>query len=135
MEPSGLGLFKRLNARMQWLAKRQSVLAENVANVNTPGYRSRDVTAPRFENAMAAAKSAAPPPPPQPKHFRLVSQLAPENTAETDGDEQITISGNSVDLEHELKKAADAAMEHQTMTQLYRKHLEMLRMATSNNGA
>lgn len=135
MEPSGLSVFRRINARMQWLTERQSVLAENIANVNTPGYRARDMTAPSFASAIDRTAPRTPSAPPQPQHFRLASRLGPEKTAEALGDQQETISGNSVDMEVELKKAADAALEYQTMTHLYRKHLEMLRMASSSNGA
>ncbi len=135
MEPSGLSVFRRLNARMQWLTDRQSVLAENIANVNTPGYRARDMLPPSFASAINRTAPRTPSVPPQPQHFRLASRLAPESTGETLEDQQETISGNSVDLEVELKKTADAALEYQTMTHLYRKHLEMLRMASSNNGA
>lgn len=135
MEPSGLSVFQRLNGRMQWLTERQTVLAENIANVNTPGYRARDMAPLSFANEIRRTAPRPPTPPPQPEHFRLVSRLAPENTSEALEDQQVTISGNSVDMEVELKKAADTALEYQSMAHLYRKHLEMLRMASSNNGA
>lgn len=135
MEPSGLSVFRRLNARMQWLTERQTVLAENIANVNTPGYRARDMHPPDFASEIARTAPRAPTAPPQPQHFQLTPRLGPDLSGETLEGQQETISGNSVDMEVELKKAADAALEYQTMTHLYRKHLEMLRMASSNNGA
>lgn len=139
MEPSDLSVFQRLNARMRWLTKRQAVLAQNVANVDTPGYRSRDVKPPTFDEAMArsAPSSKARPPsaPVQPAHVKITPRLAPEGTKEFRQRQEATISGNTVDLEHELKKSADAALEYQTMSQLYRKHMEMLRMAVQSNGA
>lgn len=139
MEPSDLSVFRRLNARMQWLTERQALLAQNVANVDTPGYRSRDMKAPTFDEAMAlAAPSSRPTPPtaaPRSGHIALVSKMAPAGTNEFRKSQESTISGNTVDLEHELKKASDAALEYQTMTHLYRKHMEMLRTAVRANGS
>lgn len=40
---SGTDLFSLAERRLQWLESRQSVLAGNVANANTPGYVSKDV--------------------------------------------------------------------------------------------
>ncbi|MGL1404924.1 flagellar basal body protein, partial [Vibrio parahaemolyticus] len=36
---SNLPVFVALQKRQQWLQQRQSVLAENVANADTPGYK------------------------------------------------------------------------------------------------
>lgn len=41
--------------RTRWLAARLSVVAGNVANADTPGYKPRDV--PSFENALTLART------------------------------------------------------------------------------
>ena len=38
-----LKLFQRMSERMGWLGARQEVLAQNIANADTPGYRARDI--------------------------------------------------------------------------------------------
>lgn len=38
-----LFLFELASQHMNWLAERQSVTAANIANADTPGYRSRDI--------------------------------------------------------------------------------------------
>ncbi len=38
-------LFDVTSRHMTWLAERQSVTASNIANANTPGYRTRDIEA------------------------------------------------------------------------------------------
>ena len=43
MSLNQLPLFGLLRDNMQWLGQRQAVLAENVANADTPGYRARDL--------------------------------------------------------------------------------------------
>lgn len=139
MEPSNLTMFQQLNARMRWLTDRQNVLAQNVANVDTPGYKSRDIKAPTFDEAMALADPASrlrpPTAAPAERHIKLASRMAPSGTKEFRESQETTISGNTVDLEHELKKSADSALEYQTMSHLYRKHMEMLRMAVQTGGA
>ena len=55
MDPTDIGLFRLAERRMHWLDQRQSVLAQNVANVNTPGYKARDV--PDFAATLADQSS------------------------------------------------------------------------------
>lgn len=44
--------FKALNSALDGLAARQRAVANNIANVNTPGYRAQRVS---FEDALAAS--------------------------------------------------------------------------------
>jgi len=43
MDLNGVPLFSLLTDRMSWLATRQSTLAQNVANADTPGFVARDI--------------------------------------------------------------------------------------------
>ena len=43
MDGSSVPLLSLLTTRMSWLSGRQSVLAQNVANADTPGYQARDM--------------------------------------------------------------------------------------------
>ena len=50
-------LFGMLRGRLGWLSERQRVVAENVANADTPGYRARDLSAPAdFSQALDGAR-------------------------------------------------------------------------------
>ena len=49
MAISDIPILSMLRTRMQWAQERQRVLAENVANSDTPHYRARDLTPPKFE--------------------------------------------------------------------------------------
>lgn len=44
--------FRALNSALDGLAERQRAVANNIANVNTPGYRAQRV---QFEDALAAS--------------------------------------------------------------------------------
>ena len=52
MTVSDMSYFKALNTRMTWLTARQQVLAENVANANTPGFLSKDLAEPNFRDLL-----------------------------------------------------------------------------------
>ena len=44
MDPSSLPLFDLAERRLAWTDQRQEVLAQNIANVNTPDWQAKDCT-------------------------------------------------------------------------------------------
>src|ERR1700693_1455665 len=58
MAITDIPMLSMLRTRLQWSQERQRVLAENVANADTPSYRARDLVPPKFE--APAAGAAAP---------------------------------------------------------------------------
>src|SRR5437868_528271 len=48
-------LLAMLKERMGWLSARQNVLAQNVANVDTPGYAAKDLKPINFEDILSGA--------------------------------------------------------------------------------
>ena len=55
MPISDIPILSMLRTRMQWHQARQLVLAENVANADTPNYRARDLAPPNFDSALQTA--------------------------------------------------------------------------------
>lgn len=123
-------VFKMMAAKMRWLEHRQRVLAQNIANADTPGYAPQDLKPLDFKRSVAKDS------------FRL--QLATTSQSHLQGRIQRTEfgdekkskdnyetapTGNSVVLEEQLIKVADTVGEHQLMTNLYRKQLGMFRIA------
>src|SRR5262249_25162582 len=47
-----LPILSMLRTRMQWHQERQRVLAENVANAETPRYPARDLAPPNFTSTL-----------------------------------------------------------------------------------
>ncbi|QNT68118.1 flagellar basal body rod protein FlgB [Defluviicoccus vanus] len=45
IESTRTSLFAQMQARLDWLDRRQGVLAQNIANADTPGYRPQDLKA------------------------------------------------------------------------------------------
>ena len=59
MSIGDLPVLSALRTRMQWHQERQRVLAENVANSDTPKFRPRDLVEPEFYFDRARAGRAA----------------------------------------------------------------------------
>lgn len=114
-------LIAALKAKMRWHEARQGVLAENVANAATPGFRAQDLKA--VEASAAGAPSRT-----DPRHLTLASSGGPGRAGVVDGFER-TPDGNTVVLEEQMMKAAQNQMDHQMAAMLYQKSLGLLRTA------
>lgn len=96
-------LFDLVERQRNWLSARQSVVAQNIANANTPGYRARDV-APFAQvleqGAFQLAETNG-------RHIQTAA-FDPRASASKDSAAwETTISGNSVGIEQELMKAGE----------------------------
>ena len=126
MPISEIPIFSMLRTRMQWHQERQKVLADNVANSDTPNFRPRDLVEPKFDAFGPAVPGAS-----------LVLTAAghkagTESTstfARTDSGFQIRPAGNAVSLEDEMMKVANNQMDFQTVTGLYTKGLGLIKLA------
>lgn len=98
-----IGIFRLASRQAQWLAERRTVVAANVANVNTPGYRAKDIAP--FEAQLEASAVALRVS--HPAHFvaQWARAVAIEKTENGTG--EVTHSRNSVDLDKELLKAGE----------------------------
>jgi len=130
MSVADLPLFSVLKSRMRWLEERQKVLAENVANADTPRYRARDLKQLDFNAELNATMQSqvllaatAPGHIGTPPGERAPSPQMPRGGFETKP------SGNAVVLEEEMMKVAQTQLDHQTVTSLYARGLAMLKLA------
>ena len=130
-------LFSMLRGRLGYLSDRQKIIAENVANADTPHYRPNDLKPFSFEAQMKAATSGAGVQAvTQPGHMqapnapRSLSGAKPLRTA----DSETTLDGNGVVLEEEMMKMTDARMNYDAAITFYQKSMSLLRMATRAPG-
>lgn len=128
-----LPLMALLKQRMSWLSARQNVLAENVANADTPGFAARDLKPLNFEDVLKGTKSQAGAlsgmSMTDPRH---ISFAQPGSTAFADlsaSDGEAAPNGNSVSLEQEMIKVAGTQAEHMAASNLYAKAIDMLKLA------
>jgi flagellar basal-body rod protein FlgB len=129
MPVTDLPLFAMLKHRMYWLEERQRLLAENVANADTPNYRGRDLKQLDFHEVLKSTntvKLAAT----APGHING-SGMGEATRFKTDGRGgfETTPRGNAVVLEDEMMKVAQNQMDHQAVTALYSRGLGLLKTA------
>ena len=96
-------IFDIVSRHNNWLAVRQTAVAGNIANANTPGFRAQDVQP--FEMAVEQARLAMAAT--QPGHMSSGPPDAPATEVRRENPWEITHSGNNVSLEQELLKAGE----------------------------
>lgn len=132
MDFSKIPLFSAMTRRMTWLGQRQQVLAQNIANADTIGYGAQDLKEPVFNDLLRGVRSGVTLATTAPRHIPGAGAGAP--VVERAPDSERTTSGNSVVLEDQMMKVSKTAMDFQLTTNLYRKHLAMIKTVLGRNG-
>lgn len=123
-------VFTALTDKMKWHQARQGLLAENVANAETPGFRGRDLKPFNFADQVGALSSATVTTTvTQPMHISVTSQGGTAFEGQRMANFEITPEGNGVSLEDEMMKVTTNAMDYQAATSLYQKSIKILRTA------
>jgi len=126
MAITDIPIFAMLRTKMQWHQQRQQVLAQNVANADTPHYRPVDLVDPKFQLAApgpATVQLART----DPGHLAGFTDAG--NFSNNPNQYQVRPAGNAVTLEDEMIKVAANQMDYQAATQLYSRSLGLLKMA------
>lgn len=130
MTVADLPLFQALRTKMRWHQTRQGVLAENVANADTPGYRARDLKEVNFERTLKTLSRSVAAVRTHPAHFPAGSTaIKVFDGTKKDWQFEITPNGNGVTLEEQMMKVTANQMDYQAATTLYSRGLGMIRTA------
>ena len=117
-------------ARLRWLDRRQEVLARNIANADTPGFRARDVT-PFPDHLLRAGAGGAALARTDPRHLAGAAGAARDRP---DAPSEITPDGNAVSLDEQAIKVADTDSAHALAMGLHRRWTGLFRTALGRNG-
>lgn len=133
MDLDRIPVIGMLVRRMEFLGARQRVIAQNVANADTPGYKPRDMSADSFARhvaAQATGGAAAGLTATATKHMAgtLPGNPGTQKPASAD-DYETTQSGNAVVLEEEMARLSETKMDYDLITGIYRKQVAMLKTA------
>jgi flagellar basal-body rod protein FlgB len=117
-------LFPLVENRLDWTAKRQQTLTANLANMDTPGYRAKDVS---FSQAMQSLD---------------LSTTAGQHLDPTDNagmrvfevGTDVKRNGNSVDLDREMTEIAKNGLQYVALVQFLNQKLRTLRSAIQDGG-
>jgi flagellar basal-body rod protein FlgB len=130
MDIGHIPLFAAFSKRMAWLTQRQTVLAENVANANTPGYMAKDLKELDFKSLVGNANGA--------NNGRLllaadqpghIASLGSGAAAVVQRPDDQSLSGNGVSLESQMMKVSSNASEYALVTTLYKQNISMIKTA------
>lgn len=103
-------------------AARQSVIATNIANADTPGYRAEDVAP--FDDVYAASSDMRAT---RPGHLTDGAARQGVTTVLRGDAANMSPNGNDVSLESEMVNAAAAREQHATALAVYRSAMDVLR--------
>jgi flagellar basal-body rod protein FlgB len=127
MPISEIPIFSMLKTKLHWSQERQRLLAENVANADTPEFKPSDLAPPKFD---ARPSGVAP---------LTLLRTSPAHLASADSaaafdlqpgrDFEIVPTGNAVSLEDEMMKVAANQMDFQAATTLYTRGLGLIKTA------
>lgn len=106
--------------------RRQELIAQNIANADTPGYKARDLTKfsvskDSFDASFGMRKT-------HPSHFGTDRS---SNSSETIRSTMLggeSPNGNSVALEDQLVRSAEVQHQHEMALGIYQKSLAILRL-------
>ena len=104
---------------MNLLATRQKLVASNIANLDTPGYRTRDIDFHfEFMSKMDAAE---------------YGQVDPPTILEAGG-QIVKNDGNDVSLDHEMRLLSENAIRFNVASSLMKGQMQSLRIAIQEGG-
>jgi flagellar basal-body rod protein FlgB len=137
MALTDLPVLNALKTKMHWLQTRQRVLAENVANADTPGYAAKDLRPAKFGDMVRSSSVQS---------VGVTRTNAQHITGSSFADAaagygkragtswETTPSGNGVVLEDEMMKVTSTQMDYQAVSSLYAKSISMLKIAIGSGG-
>src|SRR3979409_2359617 len=108
MPITDIPIFAMLRTRMQWHQERQRLLAENVANADTPKFRPRDLSPLKLDSQPVAAGVTLVRT--SPAHLGVSAASGSQFQLDRHGEFQVRPTGNAVSLEDEMLKVASNTM-------------------------
>ena len=115
-----LDLTRMANAMATRAGQRMGVIAQNVANADTPGYKAADL--PSFAETFDAAGSTMRAT--KPGHLGSFDQTDPSPRHDKTAGAP---NGNTVSLEQEMVKSAGVRQDHDMALAIYRSTADLLR--------
>ena len=127
MSLSDSGILRLMSEKMSYLGQKQTVLAQNVANANTPNYKAREIEGFTFASALKEAGGGM--------KVTSTQHIVPASMAGANAGTQkmrsfeTVPSGNSVDMEQQMMEVSKTAVDYQASASIYQKFMSLLRLA------
>ena len=133
-----IAIFKAMTAKMGYLDAQQRVIAQNVANADTPDYKARHLTELDFGDLldriakprrMSVSMEGT-----HPDHKPAPGEIPGGENKRQRVTYEVAPADNAVVLEEQLIAATQTIMDYNTMTNLYTKHIGMMNTALGRGG-
>lgn len=137
MSIQNIGLFKAIGAKIGYLDTRQKIIAQNIANADTPGYRPSDLTPIDFGQVLKdldGQKMSVRIDVTNPLHMPQPGVVASTNPNEQKKTYEVAPAENAVILEEQMLKATQNQVDFNLAVNLYQKNLNLIRTALGRNG-
>lgn len=153
MDAGDIPLLSMLKNRLGYLSNRQRLIAENVANSDTPGFMPRDLkpftVQAKGQTAAGAQSSSAIPSiggltpvsapagamaMTQPGHMQVAGGSGPQFKEAGSPDSEMTIDRNGVVLEDQMIKLTDTRMDYDAAVSFYQASMGLLKTAIKKPG-
>jgi flagellar basal-body rod protein FlgB len=140
---TGLEFYRQVLALR---AYRQEILSADIANASTPGFKAVDLD---FASALNNATSRRPAPetpansrriwlvddPRQMAGAGIAAPSAASEFVEYQTDSEVTLDGNSVDLDHEKVRAAENAVQYEAAATFASQTIRLMMIAITGSGS
>ena len=137
-----LALIDGLTRSMKALSARQQVIAQNLANSETPAFKARETVAPDFSALLAAQGEGGAGRVARPQ-VRISGGMAALGARQPNGGRIIADGdtgetkpdGNNVVIEEQMLKLGQVQSDFAAVTSIYRKQMTMLKTAAGRGGS
>jgi flagellar basal-body rod protein FlgB len=124
MTQGSTDVFALAEKRLAWVGQRQSILAQNIANTNTPGYAAREIKP--FSEFLATVTG-------QTEDGGAGLTQTPALSTSLSVTSGRSLDGNAVVLDEQLEKIAETDTAHQLAANLYKKYVGLFKTAIGRN--
>ena len=118
-------MFPVVENMLDWAAKRQQTISANLTNIDTPGYRAKDVSFSEYMQNLGLDTSSSSHLPGfrETSNMRIYEVGAPEKQ-----------NGNTVDLDREMTELTKNGLQYIALVQFLNQKIRTLRTAISDGG-
>ncbi|MCB1970059.1 MAG: flagellar basal body rod protein FlgB [Geminicoccaceae bacterium] len=127
-----------LSGRSAWLQARHAVLAQNIANADTPDYQPRDLKPENFEQLVARAgrrdtdihlvRTDS-------RHIDAAGSRKPDGAGQAITGFETAPGGNSVILEEQADMMQQTQLDYQLTTNIYAKVVRLMKTAIGSGAS
>lgn len=112
-------LIAQIAGRISYLNTKQDLYAQNVANLETPGYQAKDI---EFKGYLEQFQG---------KEALNKTVYTPDIEVKTKSSDP-KVNGNTVHLEEQMAKLTDNSVEFMMATEILKKHLALTKLSVQS---